>query len=257
MKITFLGTGSIATKSNCSSFLLNNNILVDVGFGSTRALTECGFDTKYINTIIITHFHNDHMGDIAHFLCRRFAKAKTHPLTIIGPIGLMDKIRGYYSPIQEPGEPELLFFRMEDVTVIELKPHESFKNETIHVRSFPVVHYSYYFNKPDNRCYGYVIELNGEKLGVSGDTCLCPELEKNIPDADTWLMDCALLNEKEGNNRHMSLDEVNKLAKQYPDKKFYTVHRRDWEIPTHHADNLFFPVDGDILEKKSNNPNHN
>ena len=70
MKLTFLGTGCAWTKRGCASYLINNNIMVDPGFGSIKQLLRSDEKLLHhekierIDLILITHFHSDHFFDI-------------------------------------------------------------------------------------------------------------------------------------------------------------------------------------------------
>lgn len=68
MKITLIGTGSMYTKYNSASTLINDDLLVDLPNGTTKQLLKQGFDLTKIKTILITHFHGDHTADIPFFI---------------------------------------------------------------------------------------------------------------------------------------------------------------------------------------------
>lgn len=44
MKTTILGTGSIYSKSNCASLIIDNNILIDIGPGTVKQLIKENYD---------------------------------------------------------------------------------------------------------------------------------------------------------------------------------------------------------------------
>ena len=51
MKVKILGTGSIYSKSNCASLIIENNILIDIGPGTIKQLIKENYDLKEIDTI--------------------------------------------------------------------------------------------------------------------------------------------------------------------------------------------------------------
>ena len=46
MKVKILGTGSIYSKSNCASLIIENNILIDIGPGTIKQLIKENYDLK-------------------------------------------------------------------------------------------------------------------------------------------------------------------------------------------------------------------
>ncbi len=93
--ITPLGTVSPYPKNdmNCPSFLVRyneNNILLDCGNGSTRLLN---FKEDLLNlSVIITHYHKDHFGDIGAI---QYASYVYHNL------GILDKKVKIYLPFED------------------------------------------------------------------------------------------------------------------------------------------------------------
>ena len=73
MEITILGSGT-ATPSldrNASGLMIRAAetwALVDMGPGTLRRMCEAGIDARLIDLILITHFHPDHVSDLAPFL---------------------------------------------------------------------------------------------------------------------------------------------------------------------------------------------
>jgi ribonuclease Z len=250
MKITFLGTGCCASeRRRCTSFLIGDNVLFDVGHGIVTALWEHGRDVRDIETLIITHFHIDHVGDLPYLLYRRFSRCLTQKkLTIIAPKGFEEWFVGYANHQLNTKCKEFKEFKRfgsENIEVIELGDNEGvLLNKKFGVSAFAVEH-----GDSLRPYYGYIIEKDGVTLGCSGDTRWCESLENQIHHADAWVIDCSRLHHAE-NDRHMSLEMLNKVAKDYPHMMFYAVHRKDWEIPTDAQKNIAFPMDGDVIKIK-------
>ncbi|MCK4635434.1 MAG: ribonuclease Z [Candidatus Moranbacteria bacterium] len=95
MKLTILGSGSCVPslkRSSPSNFLQTSNkkIIVDFGAGTLHQLLKANIDYKEIDCVFITHFHNDHIGELHAFLnalnnTPNFNRKKE--LTLVGPIG--------------------------------------------------------------------------------------------------------------------------------------------------------------------------
>lgn len=94
MKVRVLGCGTIAgkTNSNCSGYLIDEQILLDCGPGIWSALYSAEQPTNPINHILLSHFHVDHISDLVPFLWRRWVlEDERHVLlSIYGPVGLND-----------------------------------------------------------------------------------------------------------------------------------------------------------------------
>ncbi|MDI6840504.1 MAG: MBL fold metallo-hydrolase [bacterium] len=95
MEVVFIGTGcGVPSNQRSSPCILirvgKDNLLFDTGPGSLRKLFEAGFTYKDIGYLLYTHFHVDHIADLAPFL---FASKYTENLRekdlyIIGPKGI-------------------------------------------------------------------------------------------------------------------------------------------------------------------------
>jgi len=63
-------------------------ILIDCGEGTQIALKKAGCKPPRIELLLITHFHADHCSGLPGILLTLANSARTHPLTIAGPVGL-------------------------------------------------------------------------------------------------------------------------------------------------------------------------
>lgn len=125
MRLTIVGSGTAAPEPArvCSGYFVDD--------GATRVLLDCGpgvvhhlarFDLAWsdLDHVAITHFHNDHLGDLPMLL---FAlkwgvdRRRTAPLTLWGPVGLKERLGRLADAlgdhVTDPGFP---------LTVRELEP---------------------------------------------------------------------------------------------------------------------------------------
>lgn len=65
-------------------------ILIDCGEGTQVALKKCGCKLGRLDTLLITHFHADHIAGLPGLLLTLGNYGKTTPLTIMGPGGLKE-----------------------------------------------------------------------------------------------------------------------------------------------------------------------
>lgn len=128
---------SLMTRFNGSS------LMIDCGEGTQIAMKECGWSPKPIDTLLITHFHADHISGLPGLLLTMGNAEKTDPLTIVGPKGLkrvVDSLRVV--------APELPF----SVEYIELEEQEQdLLINGYHIHAFKVRH--------NVTCYGYSISI--------------------------------------------------------------------------------------------------
>jgi len=92
--VTILGSGTIVPlpKHGCSGYLLgcdSRPVLFDCGPGILCRLAEIGISAAQIHTLLITHFHLDHVSDLAALLNSRWLQSASgaRNLEIIGPAG--------------------------------------------------------------------------------------------------------------------------------------------------------------------------
>jgi len=112
-QLTIIGSGTMMpTKArHPSCYLLEINtrkILLDIGHTSVARLIDLGIDLHSIDTLFISHFHTDHIGDMLPFVHARFVDDGQHPerqhqpLTIIGPKTIQER----YKKLREVSWPE-------------------------------------------------------------------------------------------------------------------------------------------------------
>jgi len=106
MKITFIGTiGSALTADQTySSILINEDLLLDCGEGTTQKLIRLGVvDT--INTICFTHLHNDHFLGVFSLLWYYWINSnRIKQLNLIGPPELGSSLKTILDLIHTPSD---------------------------------------------------------------------------------------------------------------------------------------------------------
>ena len=87
MKLTFLGTAgsTISVDRNYPAFLVNDDLLLDCGEGTTQQLLKNKSLTNKIKTICITHLHNDHFLGAFSLLWHYWISQRKEDIEIIGP----------------------------------------------------------------------------------------------------------------------------------------------------------------------------
>jgi ribonuclease BN (tRNA processing enzyme) len=92
--LVILGSGTIVPYPGhgCSGYLLRGNtkpLLLDCGPGVLYRLAEIDVSAADIDTILLTHFHLDHVSDLAALLNSRWLQTRPEAcaIEIVGPVG--------------------------------------------------------------------------------------------------------------------------------------------------------------------------
>lgn len=100
MRLTTVGTGTVEPHPTrvCAGHLVQHadvTLLLDCGSGVVHRLAALGLPWQSITHVALTHFHGDHIADLA-MLCYAFRygqlPARTAPLQILGPPGTRELV---------------------------------------------------------------------------------------------------------------------------------------------------------------------
>lgn len=99
LDVCLLGSGGMMPLMNrwLTSLLVRCNgkmILIDCGEGTQIPLRQAGWGFKAIDALLLTHYHADHVAGLPGFLLSLGNSDRTEPLTIIGPPGLYEVVKG-------------------------------------------------------------------------------------------------------------------------------------------------------------------
>lgn len=241
MKAKLIRTGSIQSKRNSACTLIDNKILIDVPNGITKRLMNMDEDVHGLEVCIITHFHGDHCFDLP-FLLLTLAGNETRekPFYIIGPKGIEEKTKQLME-IAFPGDWEFVEKYVKSIFI-------EVENQTnITIEDFTILPIQVEHGNCEN-AYGYVIERDNKKIGLTGDSCLCDGIETIGKQCDVMIADMSL---EKGSNTHMGIDDMIYLSQKYS-KTIYPTHMRETTREkakeTIETELIVIAEDGDIFE---------
>lgn len=211
MKTTMLGTGSIYSKSNCASLIIDNNILIDIGPGTIKQLFKENYDLKQIDTILLTHLHSDHILDFPTFIVNIEVLGINHKIDIYSPKGTKEKLLMLTRLMYEDYFDE---FINKYLNFIEIYDNFEIKNKHHNIKVKEVFHKGI-------EAYGFIID---SKLGITGDSSLCDSIMYISNNSSIMICDCS---QKIGDEYHMGIDNVKKLLGQNKNLKIIPTHYRD------------------------------
>ena len=147
--ITLLGTGGMMPLPYraLTSLMVRYNgrsLLIDTGEATQISIRRRGWSFNPIDTILITHFHADHISGLPGMLLAMGNAERTEPVTIVGPKGIEHVVRSLC--VIAPRLP----FR---VNCIELKEDDEYFDAIgLKIHAFKLDH--------SLTCYGYSMSLS-------------------------------------------------------------------------------------------------
>jgi ribonuclease BN (tRNA processing enzyme) len=219
MILTCVGTGTAAPEPDrvCSGFLLEGHglrMLFDCGPGVVHSMARRGCDWQSITHLCLTHFHNDHIGDVAMLFFawkHGMRPARSEPLVVIGPRGTKKLLDGLA---------ELFGAHVTDtefaVTVHELGEEGELRlNDVAGITTFRTRH--------TDRSIAFRLEAGGRSFCYTGDTGYDPELAVFVQAADVLLTECSLP-DGEAMDLHLTPAQVAAMARTALPRRLLVTH---------------------------------
>ena len=201
LRVTLLGTGTPTPRLCCfsASTLVEagtQKLLFDLGRGSTIRLFQKRVPLGAINAHFITHLHSDHIVGLpdmwlSGWIGTPWASRKT-PMVIFGPTGtvaMTDNLTKAYAAdihIREDDEhlpPSGVAFATTDIG-----PGVAYEKDGVKVTAIEVNH-----GEKIKPAFGYVIEYDGKKVVLSGDTKYDERVAQAARGADLLVHEVAVI----------------------------------------------------------------
>ena len=229
LHILLCGTGSpmpnLACASACAAVIAGGQVVViDAGPGSWAKIAATGIPASNIDTVLLTHLHSDHIGDLGELANQTWMGGRKTPLQVYGPpkpdvTGLPDD--GHGQPFGSSGTEDVVdgFARAYNADaafrilhqgtgiappeggrlighdIAKPGPDEAvsvYDHAGLKIEAFLVNH------DPVEPAYGYRVSYGGRVAVISGDTVKVPNMARFSKGADVLI--------HEGLNH--SLDEI-------------------------------------------------
>ncbi|MBC7186996.1 MAG: ribonuclease Z [Calditrichaeota bacterium] len=187
-------------------------MLVDCGAGTLRRMSEAGIDYREPHLLFLTHFHLDHIADLAAWL---FALHNTPDLPagwgleILGPKGtaaLVNRLRAAHDPWLQ----QLSF----QLSVQELG------NETRRLAGWQLTTAAV---RHSSGALGLRVQVQGRAVAISGDTDYCPAVVELCRGVDLAILECSTPDEEKVDG-HLTPTLAGRIAKEAGCKKLVLTH---------------------------------
>lgn len=177
-RVTILGSGTpvpLVDRFGAATLVEVNgqNLLFDAGRGVAQRIWQVGLPLREIDTVFLTHLHHDHTIGLPDLLITGWLPPafgqRAEPIPLMGPTKTSDLARGieaaWASDIAVRTADELLDPNAARFDVTELHEGVVYEKDGVKVTAFPVDHGELIENT-----FGFVIEHNGRRVVLSGDT---------------------------------------------------------------------------------------
>ncbi len=187
MRLTTIGTGTAAPSPGRVSAghlveVGGVRVLMDCGSGVVHRMAELGVDWMGVTHLALTHFHADHISDIATLIFAwRHGRLppRSAPIEIMGPAGtdaLLTALASAFGEwVRQPGFP---------LHVRELEPDSTHDLGGVFVATRRVPH------QPESIAYS--VERGTRRIVYTGDTGFDPALAEWAHACDVLLAECSL-----------------------------------------------------------------
>jgi len=215
MEVVFLGTGvGVPSLKRASPGLIvvagEENLLFDSGPGTLRKMLEAGFTYQDIDRVFYTHFHVDHIADLAPllFATKYPLSLREQNLTITGPRGF----REFYGQLVQLYGNQIV---SEHYPLrVEEADQAGIEGKGFRIVTGPVAH--------TEESIGYRIEdAEGKILIYAGDSDYSASLVQLCKNANLVILECSFPDKVEG---HLSPSLAGRVATEANAERLVLTH---------------------------------
>lgn len=199
LHVILCGTGSplpdAERAGSCTAVIAAGQvILVDAGPGSWRKAVLSNVPGQSLSSVLLTHFHSDHIGDLGEAMTMSWTNGRAAPLDVYGPDGVEQVVRGFneaygldkgYRVAHHSAEfmPPAAHDMIAHVLTVKDGKSLVFEKNGLKAYAFAVDH------RPVAPAYGYRIEYAGRAVVITGDTVACDNVTRQAQGADILIHD--------------------------------------------------------------------
>jgi ribonuclease BN (tRNA processing enzyme) len=206
--LTCVGTGTAAPERDrvCSGYVLETaglRLLLDCGAGVVHGMARLGVDWRGITHLVLTHFHNDHIGDVPMLFFawkHGMRPGRSEPLTVIGPKGT--------KKLFEPAWLTSLAGTCASPTSLSTSTRslgdERRLNDDVRLRAGEDPH--------TDESLAYRIEADGRSFCYTGDTGFSEDVAAFAQGVDALLIECSVPDD-EAMDTHLTPSQVAAMAR--------------------------------------------
>ncbi|MFP6642060.1 MAG: MBL fold metallo-hydrolase [Candidatus Latescibacterota bacterium] len=187
LEVGFIGVGGtrLGPGEEATCFVVNDNILVDVGFNVAVSMQALEVTPAQIDHVFFTHCHHDHVLGLPCLLFARNRSAEERPdappIQLHGPQDLTPVYAAALGMLQADRYPQV---------VPECCVHHVYPGESIEVGDLRI-DVGRAFHPLDARCYRFTDTVTRGSLVISGDTAYHEGLTDFARDADVLIHEAA------------------------------------------------------------------
>jgi len=186
-----------------------------MGPGIIRRLCEAGIDTRSIDVVLITHFHADHVSDVAPFLfaCNyAYGPVRSSRFWLAGPQGLE---KFFAALVQAYGHWVIPSGDRLIMKELDADNNDEMTVRDVVIKSAPAPH-SY-------PSLSYRVESGGASIAISGDTDVSDHLVALAESTDILICECSLPERLKAPG-HLTPSEAGAIAQGARAKRLILTH---------------------------------
>lgn len=218
MKLTVVGSGTASPEADrvCSGYWVeadDTRVLVDCGAGVVHGMARLGLPWAQLDHLLISHFHNDHIGDVPMLLFALkwgMAQGRTAPFTVWAPHGIQARLRAmaaaFGDHVADPGFP---------LGIREVAAGNRCQLGPVRVTAEATPHTA--------ESLAYRLEHGGAVLGYTGDTGPSAEVARFLGGCDLLIAECSLP-EDLAKPTHLTPSSLAAMATQAGPRRLLVTH---------------------------------